>query len=187
MVESAQETFSGTKPVDERHVIDEGKLAAWMQANVEGYKGPLTVRQFKGGQSNPTYELNTPGQAYVLRKKPPGKLLPSAHAVDREFKVIKALGSIGFPVAKAYGFCPDDDVIGTMFYVMERVDGRILWDLSIPGETAEHRAAIYHDQVDVLAQMHNADYEAIGLGDFGKPGNYFQAPDQPLDQAVQGQ
>lgn len=174
MAETAQDTFSGTKPVDERHRFDEGKLDAWMQANVEGYAGPLTVRQFKGGQSNPTYELVTPARAYVLRRKPPGKLLPSAHAVDREFKVISALGGVGFPVAHAYALCTDDDVIGTMFYVMERVDGRILWDLSLPGQTPEQRRAIYHDQVDVMAALHNADYAAIGLGDYGKPGNYFK-------------
>ena len=173
-VQNAQEVFSGTREVDERHRFDEGRLAEWMQANVQGYAGPLTVRQFKGGQSNPTYELTTPGQTYVLRKKPPGKLLPSAHAVDREFKVISALGSVGFPLPKAYALCTDDDVLGTMFYVMEKVDGRILWNLSIPGESNDHRRAIYLDQVDVLAQMHNADYQAIGLGDYGKPGNYFQ-------------
>lgn len=170
----AQETFSGTRDVTERHRFDEAALAVWMEAEVEGYRGPLTVRQFKGGQSNPTYELTTPGRTYVLRRKPPGKLLPSAHAVDREFKVISALGSVGFPVPRAFALCEDDGVIGTMFYVMEKVDGRILWNLGVPGESNEHRRAIYLDQVDVMAQMHNADYQAIGLGDFGKPGNYFQ-------------
>ena len=171
--DSAQDTFSGTREVDERHRFDESKLAAWMQAEVEGYQGPLTVRQFKGGQSNPTYEVVTPAKAYVLRRKPPGKLLPSAHAVDREFKVISALGKTGFPVAHAYALCTDDAVIGTMFYAMERVDGRILWDLTLPQSSPAERTAIYNAQVDVLAQLHNTDYAAIGLGDYGKPGNYF--------------
>src|SRR4051812_28952487 len=115
---SAQDLNSGTKPVEERHRIDEAKLLTWLEANVEGFKGPLEVRQFKGGQSNPTYMLVTPAKSYVLRRKPPGKLLPSAHAVDREFKVISGLGKANFPVAKAYALCEDDGVIGTMFYVM---------------------------------------------------------------------
>jgi aminoglycoside phosphotransferase (APT) family kinase protein len=171
--QSAQELNSGTKPVDERHQIDEGKLEAWLKANVEGYEGPLEVRQFKGGQSNPTYQLVTPNKRYVLRRKPPGKLLPSAHAVDREFKVISALGKTGFPVAKAYALCTDDDVIGTMFYVMGNVEGRILWDGTLPDYQPAERRAIYQAKLETLAALHNTDYEAIGLGDFGKPGNYF--------------
>ena len=170
---SAQDTFSGTRAVDERHRFDEAALQRWLEANVEGFKGPLEVRQFKGGQSNPTYELVTPGKAYVLRRKPPGKLLPSAHAVDREFKVISALGPTGFPVAKAWALCTDDSVIGTMFYVMDRVDGRILWDLTLPECSKDERTAIYHAQVDTLAALHQTDYAAIGLGDYGRPGNYF--------------
>ena len=169
----AQDTFSGTKPVDERHRFDEAALAAWMEANVQGYEGPLEVRQFKGGQSNPTYELVTPGRAYVLRRKPPGKLLPSAHAVDREFRVISALHLTGFPVAKPYGLCSDDAVIGTMFYVMERVQGRILWDPLLPGLSNIERAAVYRAEVETLARLHTTDVEAVGLSDFGKPGNYF--------------
>jgi aminoglycoside phosphotransferase (APT) family kinase protein len=125
---SAQELFTGTKPVAESHMFDEARLAAWMVENVEGYQGPLEVRQFKGGQSNPTYQLVTPEQKYVLRRKPPGKLLPSAHAVDREFRVISALYPLGYPVARPFGLCEDDSVIGTMFYVMDMVEGRILWD-----------------------------------------------------------
>jgi len=171
--QSAQEMNSGTKPVDERHRIDEARLEAWLRANVEGYKGPLEVRQFKGGQSNPTYQLVTPKQRYVLRRKPPGKLLPSAHAVDREFKVISALGKTGFPVAKAYALCTDDEVIGTMFYVMAEVQGRILWDGTLPDHEPAERRAIYQAKLETLAALHNTDYEAIGLGDFGKPGNYF--------------
>ena len=119
--QSAQDMNSGTKPVDPRHAIDETRLAAWLEANVEGYAGPLEVRQFKGGQSNPTYQLVTPAKKYVLRRKPPGKLLPSAHAVDREFKVISGLNKASFPVAKAYALCMDEDVIGTIFYVMDNV------------------------------------------------------------------
>jgi len=170
---TAQDLNSGTKPVEERHRIDEARLAAWLEANVEGYAGPLEVRQFKGGQSNPTYQLVTPAKRYVLRRKPPGKLLPSAHAVDREFKVISALGKTGFPVARAYALCDDDDVIGTMFYVMDNVEGRILWDLTLPDYQPAERRPIYEAKVATLAALHNTDYEAIGLGDFGRPGNYF--------------
>ncbi len=174
MVEaSAQELNSGTKPVDERHSIDEAALERWLKANVVGYAGPLEVRQFKGGQSNPTYQLVTPGRKYVLRRKPPGKLLPSAHAVDREFKVISALGKTGFPVAKAYALCEDEGVIGTMFYVMDMVEGRILWDGTLPEYSPPQRRAIYEAEIETLARLHNTDYQAIGLSDYGKPGNYF--------------
>ena len=170
---TAQETFSGTKPVDERYRLDEGRLAQWLEANVAGYQGPLEVRQFKGGQSNPTYQLVTPNHNYVLRRKPPGKLLPSAHAVDREFKVISALGTVGFPVARAYALCQDDSVIGSMFYVMDSVEGRILWDISLPDSNPAERRAIYEAKTRTLADLHNVDYAAIGLADYGKPGNYF--------------
>jgi aminoglycoside phosphotransferase (APT) family kinase protein len=170
---TAQETFSGTKPVDERYRLDEGRLAQWLEANVAGYQGPLEVRQFKGGQSNPTYQLVTPNHNYVLRRKPPGKLLPSAHAVDREFKVISALGTVGFPVARAYALCQDDSVIGSMFYVMDSVEGRILWDISLPDSDPAERRAIYEAKTRTLADLHNVDYAAIGLADYGKPGNYF--------------
>ncbi len=170
---TAQDLNSGTKPVEERHRIDEGKLEAWLKANVEGYAGPLEVRQFKGGQSNPTYQLVTPDKKYVLRRKPPGKLLPSAHAVDREFKVISGLNKVNFPVAKAYALCEDADVLGTMFYVMDNVEGRILWDLTLPDSQPAERRAIYEAKIATLAQLHNVDYEAIGLGDYGRPGNYF--------------
>ncbi len=163
---------SGTKEVAESHRFDEAKLAAWMQANVEGYAGPLEVRQFKGGQSNPTYQLVTPDKKYVLRRKPPGKLLPSAHAVDREYKVITALYPTGFPVARSYGLCTDDSVIGTMFYVMDMVEGRILWDQQLPQYEPPERHAIFMAKLKTLADLHNTDHEAIGLGDYGKPGNY---------------
>ena len=170
---TAQDLNSGTKPVEETHRIDEARLAEWLAANVAGYQGPLEVRQFKGGQSNPTYQLVTPGKTYVMRRKPPGKLLPSAHAVDREFKVISALGTTSFPVAKAYALCMDEAVIGTIFYVMDMVEGRILWDLTLPDYAPTERAAIFDAQIKTLADLHNTDYAAIGLSDFGKPGNYF--------------
>lgn len=169
---SAQEQFSGTKPVAETHRFDEASLARWMEAHVEGYAGPLEVRQFKGGQSNPTYQLVTPARKYVLRRKPPGKLLPSAHAVDREYRVLAALYPTGFPVARPYGLCEDDAVIGTMFYVMDNVEGRILWDATLPGMTPGERTAIYKAKIDTLAQLHTVDWRKAGLEGFGKEGDY---------------
>jgi aminoglycoside phosphotransferase (APT) family kinase protein len=168
-----QAAFSGTREVDPRHALDVGALDAWLRAHVEGHAGPLTLRQFKGGQSNPTYELTTPGAAYVLRRKPPGTLLASAHAVDREFRVISALHAQGFPVARPHALCEDEGVIGSMFYVMDKVEGRVLWDLKLPGLAPAERTAIYDAQVRTLAALHSFEPEAIGLGDYGKPGNYF--------------
>ncbi|WP_332657812.1 phosphotransferase family protein [Brevundimonas sp.] len=170
----AQAAFSGTREVDPRYALDEPALDRWLSANVEGYAGPLTVRQFKGGQSNPTYELTTPGRTYVLRRKPPGTLLASAHAVDREFTVISALHAQGYPVARPHALCTDDGVIGSMFYVMDKVEGRVLWDLKLPGMEPSERRAIYEAQVDTLAALHAFDPAAIGLGDYGRPGNYFE-------------
>ena len=164
--------FTGVKPVEERHRIDAARLDAWMRANVEGYAGDLVVEQFKGGQSNPTYRLSSGGKRYALRRKPPGKLLPSAHAVDREFKVIRALHSTGFPVARPYALCEDDGVIGTMFYVMDCVEGRVLWDQSLPGMQPAERRAIWEELNRVMALLHAVDYAKVGLGDYGKPGNY---------------
>ena len=176
MVDTAEQereaANSGTKAVAESHRFDEAKLLAWMQTHVEGFHGPLEVRQFKGGQSNPTYQLITPSKKYVLRRKPPGKLLPSAHAVDREYKVITALYPTGFPVAKSYGLCTDDGVIGTWFYVMDMVEGRILWDQTLPQYEPAERHAIFMAKINTLADLHNTDHEAIGLSDYGKPGNY---------------
>ena len=169
----AQETFSGTREVDPRHALDMPVLESWMKAHVEGFEGPLEVRQFKGGQSNPTYELVTPRQKYVLRRKPPGTLLASAHAVDREFAVISALHAQGFPVAKPYALCADDTVLGSIFYVMDKVEGRIFWDLKLPDCTPDERRAIWFEQVDTLAALHRLEPQKIGLGDYGKPGNYF--------------
>jgi aminoglycoside phosphotransferase (APT) family kinase protein len=171
--EQAREQLNtGTKPVAESHRFDEASLARWMEANVAGYAGPLEVRQFKGGQSNPTYQLITPAKKYVMRRKPPGKLLPSAHAVDREYKVISALGPTGFPVARTYGLCVDDAVVGTWFYIMDNVEGRIFWDQSLPQSDPAERRAIFRDKIKTLADLHNTDYVKIGLEDFGKPGNY---------------
>ena len=167
------EAFSGTKDIAEALKFDEAALAAWMDANVEGFSGPLTVTQFRGGQSNPTYKLETPDAAYVLRRKPPGKLLPSAHAVDREYKVMAALGTTGFPVPKMHGLEEDETVIGTPFYAMDFVTGRIFWDPYLPGLEPDERAAIYDASNATLAKLHGIDYEAIGLGDYGKPGDYF--------------
>lgn len=170
---SEADAFTGTKDVEERARFDFGALSAWMEREVAGFAGPLSVRQFKGGQSNPTYELITPRAGYVLRRKPPGKLLASAHAVDREFRVISALYPTGFPVAKPHALCTDEAVIGTMFYIMEKVEGRILWDGRLPDLPKAERAAIYEAQISTLARLHGLDPQAIGLGDYGKPGNYF--------------
>ena len=166
--------FVGTKPVEERHRLDNARLDAYMRANVEGYSGTLEVAQFKGGQSNPTYRLSAGGRNYVLRKKPPGKLLPSAHAVDREFKVIKALHGAGFPVPRPYALCEDDGVIGTMFFIMDCVEGRVLWDQALPGMTKTQRFEIWEELNRVIAQLHTIDYKAVGLETFGKPGSYLE-------------
>ncbi|HEX8191840.1 MAG TPA: phosphotransferase [Allosphingosinicella sp.] len=163
----------GTAEVREAHRFDVASLAAWMQANVEDFAGPLAVEQFKGGQSNPTYKLVTPARAYVLRRKPPGKLLPGAHAVAREYRVISALGSEGFPVARAYGLCLDEAVIGTQFYVMEMVEGRIFWDPTFGEVQREDRPLYFAAMNETIAHLHLIDPDAAGLGDFGKPGNYF--------------
>ena len=161
------EQFIGTKPVEERHRIDVAALEKFLGLRI------AQVEQFKGGQSNPTYRLSAAdGKKYALRRKPPGKLLPSAHAVDREFKVISALSKINFPVARPHVLCADESVIGTAFYVMDYVEGRVLWDPALPGMTREQRAAIWDEQNRVIALLHSIDYRAIGLEDFGKPGNY---------------
>lgn len=169
----SDEEFSGTKPVEERHRIDEVSLDAWMRDHVEGYRGALTVLQFKGGQSNPTYRLDTPGRSYVMRRKPFGKLLPSAHAVDREFRIISALGKQNFPVARAYALCSDDSVIGSAFYIMSMEEGRVFWDPALPSLPATERRQVFVSKIETLAKLHKFEPEAIGLGDFGKPGNYF--------------
>lgn len=171
--EGQESLFSGVKPVEERHRFDEARLAQWMSGNVGGFEGPLTVWQFKGGQSNPSYRLETPGHSYVLRRKPLGKLLPSAHAVDREFRVISALWPTGFPVARPHALCTDASVLGSDFYVMDNVEGRIFWNAQLPDQTKADRAAIYRAEIETLAALHQVDYEKVGLSDFGRPGNYF--------------
>ena len=161
------EQFIGTKPVEERHRIDAAALEKYLGFRI------AKIEQFKGGQSNPTYCLFTQEhRKFVLRRKPPGKLLPSAHAVDREFRVISALHKVGFPVARPHALCADDSVIGTMFYVMDCVDGRVLWDQSLPGMAREERTAIWDELNCTIAKLHAIDYRAVGLEDFGKPGNY---------------
>ncbi len=170
---SRQEAFSGTKEVMAQLRFDETALANYLKAHLPGFEGPLNVKQFKGGQSNPTYFLETPSRKYVLRRKPPGKLLPSAHAVDREYTVIKALNQTDMPVPHAYLLCEDDSVIGTAFYVMSFEQGRILWDSLLPGMEPAERAGIYDAMNATLAKLHMIDPNAIGLGEFGKPGNYF--------------
>jgi len=165
--------FAGLKPVEPRHQFDEAALHRWMQANVEDYAGPLRVMQFKGGQSNPTYRLETPGRAYVLRRKPFGPLLPSAHAVEREFRVITALQGAEVPVAKPYALCIDPQVIGAVFYIMEAVDGPIYWDGALPGLEPAWRRGVYESEIATLARLHSVDVEAAGLADYGRPGNYF--------------
>jgi aminoglycoside phosphotransferase (APT) family kinase protein len=171
---NAEQDFVGTVEPQGQDVLDADKLAVWMQANVASFAGPLTIRKFAGGQSNPTYRLDTPGQSYVLRRKPFGPLLPSAHAVDREYAVIAGLHPTGFPVARPYGLCTDDGVIGSMFYIMGMVEGRTIWDGSLPNAAPQERRAIYNAKIDTLAALHNVDHVAAGLGDFGKPGNYFE-------------
>ncbi|MDB5726699.1 MAG: phosphotransferase family protein [Novosphingobium sp.] len=168
------EANSGTTEVREGYAFDPLALAVWMAANVEGYTGPLEVRQFKGGQSNPTYQLITPGQRYVLRRKPPGEILNGAHAVEREARVMSALGSVGFPVPRVFGVCVDDTVIGTWFFVMEMVEGRIFWDATFPGVASEERSAYFAAMNETLARLHAVDIEAVGLTDYGKVGNYFE-------------
>jgi len=171
-VDDRQEKFSGTKEVVERYRFDEKKLEAYLAERIPGFRTPLEVRQFKGGQSNPTYKLITPNRNYVLRRKPPGKLLPSAHAVDREYRIISALHPTGFPVAKPYLLCEDESIIGTMFYVMDCVEGRIYWGPLLPDQTPKQRAAIYDAMNETFAKLHSMDWEKLGLSDYGKPGNY---------------
>ena len=160
-------------PVRAAHQLDEGKLQAWLQDNVEGYDGPLQVMQFKGGQSNPTYWLADDRRQYVLRKKPPGRLLPSAHQVDREYRVMKALGPTEVPTAQMYGLCEDESVIGTPFFVMEYVSGRIFWNVQLPdAQDSGERRAIYEELVRVLAAIHSVELEQVGLSDYGRPDAY---------------
>lgn len=162
----------GTVEVPERDRLDLDRLTAWFDANVEGFAGPISYTKFKGGQSNPTYRIDTPDRSYVLRRQPFGTLLPSAHAVDREYAAMSALGPTGFPVPRTFGLCDDPAVIGAKFFVMALADGRSLWNGALPGLTPDHRRAIYNAMIDTMADLHTQDPAAIGLGDFGKPTDY---------------
>jgi aminoglycoside phosphotransferase (APT) family kinase protein len=168
------EDNSGTAAVRPGYELDFGALDAWLRANVADYGGPLSIEQFKGGQSNPTYKLITPGKTYVLRKQPPGPLLKGAHALDREARVLAALSRAGFPVAAVHGLCNDPAVIGTIFYVMDMVEGRIFWDAALPGVSPPERAALFDAMNATIADLHSIDYAAAGLADYGRPGNYFE-------------
>ncbi len=167
----ASDANAGTVRV--AHRFDEAKLKDWLSGHID-VSGGFAVRQFSGGQSNPTFLIETGGRKYVMRKKPPGALLKSAHQVDREYRVMKALGQTDVPVPIMRALCEDDSVVGTAFYVMDFLEGRIFRDPLIPGVTREERAAIYDEMNAVMARLHSVDYEAIGLGDFGRPGNYFE-------------
>jgi aminoglycoside phosphotransferase (APT) family kinase protein len=169
---STYEQFIGTRPVAPQHAFDEAALARWLRERIDGFDGEMCVEQFKGGQSNPTFMLTAGGRRYVLRRKPPGQLLPSAHAVDREFRVISALRDTEVPVPRAHVLCEDPSVIGTMFYVMDCVDGRVLWDPRLPGMTPEQRGVHYAELGRVIAALHRVDHAAVALTDYGKPGNY---------------
>lgn len=160
--------------VRDGYAFDEGRLADWLAAHVEGFAGPLTVGQFGGGQSNPTYRLDTPGGAYVMRRKPPGQTLKGAHAVDREARVMGALGPAGFPVPRIFALCTDNAVIGSWFYVMALADGRIERDNALPGKTRAQRAAHFDAMNATIARLHAIDPAAIGLADYGRAGNYFE-------------
>jgi len=170
------EAYSGTKPVSGTHAFDVDALQAYLAQHLEGFAGPLSVEQFKGGQSNPTYKLVTPKQSYVMRSKPGpvAKLLPSAHAIEREFAVMHALAGSDVPVAKMHLLCEDESVIGRAFYLMEFVQGRVLWEQSLPGLGNTERGAIYDEMNRVIAALHRVDFAARGLASYGKPGNYFE-------------
>ena len=168
--------FVGTKAVSDKHLFDVAALSSYLDKHLPGFQGPLTVEMFKGGQSNPTYKLVTPGMSYVMRAKPGpvAKLLPSAHAVEREFAVMSGLQDTDVPVPKMYCLCEDEAVIGRAFYVMECMQGRVLWDQSLPGMTATERGAIYTEMNRVISALHKVDFAAKGLAGYGKPGNYFE-------------
>ncbi len=168
-----QQRFSGTQQVGEKHRFDHHRLEEYLEAHISGFRGPLEVREFKGGQSNPTYRLTSPSGALVMRRKPPGILLPSAHAVDREYRIISALNTVDFPVPKAHVLCLDESITGTAFYIMECVEGRVMWDSLLPGIDPGQRREIYDSMNEVLARLHTIDFVALGLEDFGRAGNYF--------------
>ena len=173
MTTTGQETNTGTSKVRDGYGFDAAALEHLMAAHVPDFEGPLTLEQFKGGQSNPTYKVLTPGCSYVLRRKPPGPILKGAHAVEREARVLTALGRVGFPVPHVYASCAEDQVIGTPFFVMEHVSGRIFWDATFPQVQRGDRRAYFQAMNDTIARLHTLDPAAIGLEDYGKSGNYF--------------
>ena len=168
--------FVGTRAVSEQHAFDTDALTGWMKQHVDGFEGPVQVEMFKGGQSNPTYKLITPGKSYVMRAKPGpvAKLLPSAHAIEREYRVMKGLAGTDVPVPHMYALCEDESIIGRAFYIMEFMEGRVLWDQSLPGMTPEQRAEIYYEMNRVIAALHKVKFAEKGLADYGKSGNYFE-------------
>lgn len=168
-----QKSFSGTREMLGAHRLDEAKVQSYLEAEIPEFRGPLEIREFKGGQSNPTYQLRTPGGNYVLRRKPPGALLKSAHAVDREYRVLEALAEVAFPAPRVLHLCEDEDVLGSTFYVMACVEGRVIWDPVAGREKPSDRRAIFDSMIEVLATLHAIDYKAIGLETYGRPGNYF--------------
>lgn len=170
------EQFTGTRPPSASHAFDSAALEQWLAGHLPGFAGPLEVLQFKGGQSNPTYLLRTPGASYVMRSKPGpvSRLLPSAHAIEREFRVMQALESTAVPVARMLLLCEDEAVIGRAFYLMEYVQGRVLWDQALPGMDVRQRGAHYDEMNRVIANLHQLQPQALGLSDYGKPGNYFE-------------
>jgi aminoglycoside phosphotransferase (APT) family kinase protein len=173
---SEYDHFVGTRPVSDKHAFDLEALTAWLEKNLPGFSGPLSVEMFKGGQSNPTYKLNTPQRSYVMRAKPGpvARLLPSAHAVEREFAVMTGLAGTDVPVPRMHCLCEDESVIGRAFYVMEFMQGRVLWDQALPGMDREGRAAIYDEMNRVISALHTVKFAERGLAGYGKPGNYFE-------------
>lgn len=170
------DNFVGTRNVLGTHVLDEKALHQWLLVHIPGYAGPLSVEMFKGGQSNPTYKISTPARIYVMRAKPgpAAKLLPSAHAIDREYTIMRGLKNSGVPVPDMLCLCEDESIIGRAFYIMEYMEGRVLWDQALPGMTREQRADIYDEMNRVIATLHTVPFASRGLADYGKPGNYFE-------------
>lgn len=169
-----QSLNSGTGPVRPGMEFDITALTGWMEAHVDGFSGPVRVNQFNGGQSNPTYKVEADGKSYVLRRKPPGVTLKGAHAVEREVRVLQALGQGGFPVPHVHGLCMDDALLGSWFYIMDMVEGRIFWDATVPGVSNDQRPAYFDALCNTLAQLHTLDYKAAGLADFGRTSNFFK-------------
>jgi aminoglycoside phosphotransferase (APT) family kinase protein len=168
--------FVGTRAVSEKNAFDTAALTAWLEVHLPGFVGPITVEMFKGGQSNPTYQLTTPSKSYVMRAKPGpvAKLLPSAHAIEREFAVMHGLYDTDVPVAQMHCLCEDESIIGRAFFIMEFVQGRVLWDQALPGMSPVQRGEIYREMNRVQAALHSVDFAQCGLAQYGKPGNYFE-------------